>query len=157
MGIALSTAGVIVSYAVETEAGTRPTTGYKVINDITSTPEFNVEPNGIDVTPLSETESKHYVQGLKDYGSALAFGALLTNELITTWNKVCSDAATGKRSDFATWFQIDHPDLEKSIFISADPSELGLPAMEVDSALTTSLYVTPNGAAIFDKKVEIAQ
>ena len=46
-GIALSTAGVTVSYAVETEVNTRPTAGYAVIHDIKSIPDFNPEPETI--------------------------------------------------------------------------------------------------------------
>ena len=68
-GVALSTAGVTVGYAVETTAGTRPTSGYTAIPDIKSTPELNPEPEAHEATDLEETEYKFYVAGLKAHGS----------------------------------------------------------------------------------------
>ena len=62
----LSTAGMTLQYAVETSAGTRPTTGYIKIPEVKSMPSFNPSPNPIDSTTLEETEYMTYVQGLKD-------------------------------------------------------------------------------------------
>ena len=40
MGIAITTAGITVGYAVETTAKTRPTTGYKLIPDLKEIPDM---------------------------------------------------------------------------------------------------------------------
>ena len=48
----LSTAGVLVKYAVESTGGTRPTAGYTAIPNIKSTPSLNPEPASIQVTDL---------------------------------------------------------------------------------------------------------
>ena len=48
--IPLSTIGVKISYAVETTAGVRPTTGYNIIHGLYSTPDFNAAPNTADAT-----------------------------------------------------------------------------------------------------------
>ena len=40
----LSTAGMTLQYAVETSAGTRPTTGYTKIPEVKSMPSFNLKP-----------------------------------------------------------------------------------------------------------------
>lgn len=58
----LSTAGMTLQYAVETSAGTRPTTGYTKIPEVKSMPSFNPSPNTIDSTTLEETEYMTYVQ-----------------------------------------------------------------------------------------------
>ena len=57
MAIELSTAGIKVKYAVETTAGTRPTTGYTEIPEIKSIPEFGTDINTLQTTPLSATKN----------------------------------------------------------------------------------------------------
>lgn len=54
----ISTAGIALKWAVETTAGTRPTTGFATIPNIKSIPEFNPEPSTLEVTDLSDTEWK---------------------------------------------------------------------------------------------------
>jgi hypothetical protein len=54
MALEISTAGVALKYAVETTAGTRPTTGYTAIPNIKETPDFNPEPSTLEVTDLSD-------------------------------------------------------------------------------------------------------
>lgn len=151
-GIALSTAGVTVGYAVETTANERPTSGYTLIPDIKSTPEFNPEPEALEATDLEETEYKFYVAGLKDVGGALAFGANFTDKLQTMWEEIVDayDAAVaeGKRM----WFEIKHPKLTKSVFFPGEPSPMGLPALGTNSVMETSLYITPTGAPEWETK-----
>jgi hypothetical protein len=82
MGIALSTIGIKVSYAVETTAGTRPTADYTHIPDLKSIPSFNPSPNTADATTFDNTEYTSYVQLLKDLGGALEICALSKVKLI---------------------------------------------------------------------------
>ena len=51
-----STAGMRLYYAVETSAGTRPSTGLVKIPEIKSIPSFNPSPETIQSTTLEETE-----------------------------------------------------------------------------------------------------
>lgn len=152
MGVAINTAGVTVGYAVETAAGTRPTTGYKVIPDIKSVPELNPSPETLESTNLMETEYKTYIEGLKDLGGALSFTANLTKDLISVWDELVKAYETAQASGKATWFEIKHPKLEKSVFFSGQPSKTGLPAIEVNSILETNLYITPTGAPEWETK-----
>lgn len=144
--INLSTLGVRVAYAVETTAGTRPTSGYTYIPSITSTPEMNPTPENIDVTDLAQTEFKQSVPGLKDLGGAVGFGANLTGELITVWDTICSAADTAKAAGKRVWFVIIHPELTKCVAFTGIPSKMGLPSVEVNSALQTTLNITPTNA-----------
>jgi hypothetical protein len=146
MGIALSTAGVTVGYAVETVKGTRPVSGYKLIPDIKEVPEMNPEPETLETTTLAETEYKTYIEGLKDLGGALAFTANYTTEVETVWAELVEEYKTAIDSGLATWFEIKHPKLDKSVFFTGQPSAMGLPAMSVNSVLETSLYITPTSA-----------
>lgn len=152
MGIAVSTAGVTFGYAVETEKGKRPTTGYTVIPDVKEIPEMNPEPETLETTTLAETEFKTYIEGLKDLGGALSFLANYTEELETVWGALVAAYKVAIEEDKATWFEIKHPKLDKSVFFTGQPSAMGLPAMSVGSVLETNLYITPTNAPAWEAK-----
>jgi hypothetical protein len=152
MGIAISTAGVTFGYAVETAKGTRPTTGYTLIPDVKEIPEMNPEPETLETTVLSETEFKTYIEGLKDLGGALSFLANYTSELETVWADLVTAYKAAMAEGKATWFEVKHPKLEKSVFFTGQPSAMGLPAMAVGNVLETNLYITPTNAPTWDTK-----
>lgn len=144
MALELSTAGVLLKYAVETASGTRPTSGYTVIPNIKSIPDLNPEPSSLEVTDLAETEWKRYIPGLKDPGGALAFNANNTNAFQTTWASLVNAAETAAADGKSTWFEIYIPGLTNSFFFAGIPSPLGLSGMEVDSVIEIDAYVAPN-------------
>lgn len=152
MGIALSTAGVTMGYAVEATAGTRPTTGYTLIPDVKEVPEMNPEPETLETTTLAETEYKTYIEGLKDLGGALSFLANFTEDLETKWAALVAAYKEAAEEGKAVWFEIKHPKLEKSVFFAGQPSAMGLPAMGVNAVLETNLYITPTNAPIWETK-----
>lgn len=152
MAIELSSAGVSLQYAVETTAGTRPTTGYKKITGIKSTPDLNPEASSLDVTDLSDTEWKRYIGGLKDPGGALAFGANNTEDFQTDWATLVEEYNTAKAGGLGMWFAIVVPGLTKSFFMSVEPQPLGLSAIEVDSVLEIEAYASPKKIAGWDTK-----
>lgn len=139
----LSTAGMTLQYAVETSAGTRPTTGYEIIPEIKSMPSFNPAPNTIDSTTLQETEFMTYVQGLKDLGGALEYTANLTEDLIEKWEALLEEYDTAAESGLAMWFAVVHPKLTKATFFTGTPSSIGLNEATVGSMAETTLYITP--------------
>ena len=152
MGIAISTAGVTFGYAVETVKGTRPTSGYILIPDVKEIPEMNPEPETLETTVLSETEFKTYIEGLKDLGGALSFLANYTTDLETVWAELVVAYKAAIAEDKATWFEVKHPKLDKSVFFTGQPSAMGLPAMAVGNVLETNLYITPTNAPAWETK-----
>ena len=152
-----STAGMYLAYCTETTAGTRPTTGYVQIPEIKSMPSFNPAPDTIDSTTLLETEYRTYVEGLKDLGGALEYGANLTADLITAWEACNSAHDTAAADGKATWFAVVHPKLEKAVFFQGDPSPLGLNEASVGSMAETTLYVTPNSAPEWQTKPTLSR
>lgn len=143
MALEISTAGILVKYAVEATAGTRPTTGYTTIPNIKSTPDFNPEPSTLEVTDLSDLVWKRYIAGLKDPGGALSFNANLTSAFKTAWETLVSAYETAHGSSKLTWFEIMVPAIG-SFYFAGIPSELGVNAYEVDAVAEISVYVTPN-------------
>lgn len=152
MGIALSTAGVTVGYAVEETKGTRPTTGYTIIPDVKEVPEMNPEPETLETTDLSQTEYKTYIEGLKDLGGALSFLANYTTELESVWSTLVTAYKAAKAEGKSVWYEVKHPSLDKSVFFTGQPSAMGLPAMSVNSVLETNLYITPTNAPAWETK-----
>ena len=143
MALEFSSAGVQVRYCTETTSGSRPTTGYKVIPSIKSSPDFNAEPSLLDVTDFSDTTWKRAIPGLRDVGGALAFTANMTTSFKTEWASLVSAAATAKTANKATWFEVAIPNFD-SFYFAGMPIELGLKGMDVDSVVEADGYVVPN-------------
>lgn len=152
MGIAMSTAGITLGYAVETTAKTRPTTGYKIIPDLKEIPEMNPEPETLESTTLSETEYKTYIEGLKDLGGALSFLANFTTELEEAWGDLVTAYETAKASGKSIWFEVKHPQLEKSVFFTGQPAKMGMPGATVGSIYETNVFITPTNAPAWEAK-----
>lgn len=146
--IDLSTIGVQLHYAVETEAGTRPTTGYTRLYGIKSTPSLNPAPDALETTTLDELEYKTYVDGLKDLGGALEFTFNLTESLIAAWDTLMTAYTTGKASGLRTWFVIVVPGLTQAFYFPGNPSAMGLPETSVNTVLEITNYITPVGAPV---------
>ena len=151
-----STAGMYLCYCVESTKGSMPTSGYTQIPEIKTIPSFNPTPETIESTTLLETEYKTYVEGLKDLGGALEFGANLTADLISIWGSCVSAHDTAAATDKATWFAVVHPKLAQAVFFEGDPAPLGLNESSVSAMVETTLYVTPNSAPEWKTKPSLA-
>ena len=150
MGIALSTIGIKVSYAVEATAGTRPTTGYKHIPDLKSIPSINPAPNTADATTFDNLEYTSYVQLLKDIGGALEISANFTQELFEVWDAMVTEYETAIANSKETWFCFDIPGFEKSAFITVQPARMGIPEASANALLETTVFITPTGEPVFE-------
>ena len=143
--IALTTIGVKVSYCVEPTAGTRPTTGYKVINGIYSTPDFNIAPSTTDTTDFSNKEYTSKTALLKEIPDSVEFGVRFGQVFADTWEALVSAYETGIESNKETWFCIDIPGYDKSMFFTGRPLALGIPSMEANNSIDMSVYIAPTG------------
>lgn len=139
----LSTAGVLLKYCAETTAGTRPVLNYTTIPCIKSIPDFNPEPESLEVTDLSDTTWRRYIPGLRDPGGALAFTANLTTQFKTAWGNLVTAYSTAFSTGKAVWFEIMVPNFG-SFYFAGIPTELGMTAMDVNAVLEIEAYVTPN-------------
>lgn len=142
----VTTAGMYLCYAVETEAGTRPETDYKIIPEVKSMPSFNPAPNTVDSTTLLETEWMTYEEGLKDPGGALEYGANLTDDLEDIWDALIQAYETAAKGGKSTWFAVVHPKLKNCRYYTGKPSAIGINEAEVNAMTETTLYITPTGA-----------
>ncbi len=139
----ISTAGIIVAYAFETTANTRPTAGWTHIPGIKSIPSMNEQPNMIDTTTLDELTTRVGVPGLKGLPTGTNFTASWTDALIKQWADVMSKYETAKSSGKQMWITVVVPGITDAFYFSAIPSALDLPAAGVEAAAEIDIYITP--------------
>lgn len=152
MAIELSTAGAKFKYAVEATAGVRPTTGYTAIPGLKEIPGLNPEPATLETTTLDATGYKTYIPGLKDLGGALTFKANLSEEFKTAWEGLMTAYLAAKTAGKKTYFTVEIPGITEAIFLSGEPSALGMPTLGVDSVIETDVYITPTGEPSWETK-----
>lgn len=160
MAIAISSAGIKISYAVEETAGTRPVANYIHIPGIKEIPDMNPAPDTLETTTLDNTEFKTYINGLKDLGGALQFNANFSQELLDMWNGapdslpekkgVVGEYEEAKLANKKVWLAVDIPGINKSIFFTFEPSKIGMPGVSVNSVLETPLYITPTSEPVWE-------
>lgn len=129
------TIGTNVSFAWETVAGQRPTTGYKKWCDCTAHPDLNPAREQVETTTLCQTNNKTYEDGLRDYGD-LGFGSNLTNETMDLFigsNGYVTLYSTKNASGLRLWVCIDIVGINKSYYVPVKPQDFGLPSGEAGS------------------------
>ena len=142
MALEFNTIGVKLKYAVESSAGTRPTSGYVQIPDIKGTPAIDINPAKLQCTNL-EDEYHRFVDGVKSVGDSFDFTANLTVNLKNKWASCVSAAETAYASQKSTWFEISIPNFD-SFYFAGIPTELGVNEMAVDSVIESTLHIVPN-------------
>ena len=143
--IRMSTAGMKLLYAVETEAGVRPTTGYKEVPEVTEMPEISSDPETLDATPLSATRYRIYIPSLIDLGGALSYTANFSQEELNVWNKTIVPAYEAAIKDGKNvWFCIYIPGFEDAVYYTAQPTKIGAPGATVGEVLRINLPLTPS-------------
>lgn len=140
----LSTAGIKVGWAVETTAGTKPST-FIDIPGPKSIPEMNPEPSTLETTSLNAITWKTYIAGLKDVGGALGITFNDNDEFQSVWNSLYAAYEAAKEENKATWIEFYVPGMTIGFFMTVDVSQLGFGGAEVDSVLENTGYIVPNG------------
>lgn len=136
----LTTAGVAVAYAF---GKTIPTTGWTHIAGIRSIPSMNEQPNVIDTTTLDELVSRVGKPGLKGLPTSTNFTASFSNVLCKQWRDIITKYKAALENGSQMWITIVIPGIDFAFYFTADPSNLDVPAMSVDSAIDVDLYITP--------------
>lgn len=145
MALEFNTIGVKLGYAVESSAGTRPTSGYTNIPDVKTIPAIELTPARIEVTNLID-RYRRYIDGVMDAGDDIAITCNLTASLKSIWTSVVSAAKTAWASDKSTWFEVSIPNYD-SFYFAGIPSELGTSEIGVDAVVEATLHIIPNQIA----------
>lgn len=147
---AVSTAGMLVKYAVETTKGTRPTTGYTLIPGVKAIPAIFNDPNMLQSTPLSATKNHTYIRGLDDSGGSIQLTVNDYEEFRTAWEN-CVSAYAALTGGKTMWFEIAYQDGSNldSFYFPGEPLALGFGGAEVDSVLENNMNIAPQGDYTF--------
>lgn len=151
MANAVSTAGMLLKYCVETTKGNRPTLNYTTIPGVKAIPAIFNDPNMLQSTPLSATKNHTYIRGLDDSGGAIQLTVNDYEEFRTAWETCVSAYASAQASDLGMWFEVCYQagsDLD-SFYFPGEPLALGFGGAEVDSVLENNLNIAPQGDYIF--------
>lgn len=127
--------GTRVSLAWETVAGTRPTTGYVLWDECTSTPDFNNSRDQIETTTLLQENNHTYTAGLRDFGD-LEFGSNLTDDVLDLFigtNGYVTKYPDKIGSGLNLWICVDSKALSKSYFVPVEPQDFAMPGLEAGS------------------------
>lgn len=139
--MAQSTAGIKVYYGESTVTLGVPAipTSWTEIPDITGTPAMHSAPSTIDVTPLSETQQKRYINGLQDLGGAFEFPANMTPELVAAVAAAAAAPASGNARAFSIVFPAP---LAKRYWWTGTVQPVKPGEASVDAAATTTVYIS---------------
>lgn len=150
MANAVSTAGMLVLYCVESTAGTRPTSGYTTIPGCKAIPAIFNDPNMLQSTPLSAEKNHTYIEGLNDSGGSIQLTVNDYDAFRTAWDN-CITAYEGLSGGKEMWFEIRYQDGSSldSFFFPGKPLPLGFGGAEVDSVLENNLNIAPTGDYLF--------
>lgn len=146
MANAVSTAGMLVKYAVEATAGTRPTSGYTTIPGVKAIPALFNDPNMLQSTPLSATKNHTYIAGLNDSGGAVQLTVNDYAEFRTAW-EACITAYAGLTGGKQMWFELTYQDGSNldSFYFPGEPLHLGFGGADVDAVLENNMNISPTG------------
>ena len=154
----ISTVGAIVGYAIETTAGTKPTT-FKILHRVNATDEIAIETETIDASAL-EDEVERTIAGRGSTGGTFGVTVNVTDETITEWENIISEYDTAKKSGKAMWYEEYFPALQKAFFTKVEPpAVIPKPALEQNGLLTVTMTLTINeyvgpGAAVVPTEQE---
>lgn len=149
--------GVSVYYAWQETAKIRPTAGYALLSEeIVEIPEYDNQPEGIDVTPLAELVAMRYAAGLKDNGSDFGMTGNINDTDMTLWEGLVTTAATNIPLGKYLEIMITIRGITKAYFISGTPVKLGLPGLTVNSAVQGTYHLVPYQDHGWDTKGTIA-
>lgn len=124
--IRLAIAGSYLSYAIESVAGTRPTSGYTMVPEVTNIPELaSADYDTIDMTPVNETVQHQEITGLRQAPGTLTFEANLSDTLLTFWDNTLIPAyETAIAANKRMWFVVIIRGMDQAYYFTAEPKVL---------------------------------
>lgn len=140
---ALTSIGLKVGIAIESTAGTMPTTSYYKIPQVTDLPDLDFEPDTIETTSYDNLKYKSYKSGLKDTGGIISLPANYTEYGVDMWDDIVDklDPSTNTTGKIA-WLMISIEGTERKWFVPISPVETGLPTAPVNDKVSINYNFT---------------
>ena len=144
MALEISTVGAKVKYAFEASAGSRPTSGYTELPNVSSAPDFPMDVEMLDASDITDLITR-YIPGRQDPGTDKEFTLNHTEAVISAWASLVASASSAKASGLATWFEYVYPGATTSYFWKGEPVALGNGGIEQNVVDTIPAKVVPQG------------
>ena len=138
---ALTSIGLKVGIAIESTAGTMPTTNYYVVPQVTDLPDMDFEPDTIDITSYDDLEYKSYLSGLKDTGGIVQLPANFTEYGVEMWDDIVADIKAST-TGIKAWLMVAIQGTTKKWFIPIEPVKTGLPSAPVNDKVSINYNFT---------------
>lgn len=148
-----SSLGVTLSYGLESTAGTKPSTFWR-LDRVNTSGGITISPATIDSSALEDLVTKT-IKGRADTGEQVSITVNFTDETATEWATLISEykALTGGKQ---MWFQTTHPQLDKAFFfIGEPPEEIPQPELSQNALLTVEFPITIVDYKGYDTKVTV--
>lgn len=141
----ITTAGCKIGYAVESTAGTRPTTGYINISSfVTGVSGLAADYDSYDVTPLGETERHSFVRGLQANDGKISLTCNINPTSRGIW-ETCVAAYAALTGGKKMWWCFQLPGDDDACYIAGEPCEMGFPDVETAQAVQGAAMIIENG------------
>lgn len=151
----LSSIKLKVAIAVETTAGTMPTTFYK-IPMVTALPDMDWENDTIDVTSYDNEKNYSYLPGLRDTGGLLSLEANWSEYGMVMWDDIARRLDPANNTDGKqAWLVIDINGTDYNYFVPIIPVETGIPDAPVNDKVSINYNFTAVGDMIKDNTTSI--
>lgn len=125
----ISTLGIELGHAMETKAGTKPTS-FKRLTRINSIGGIELETEQIDASSLEDYVTR-YVSGRQDTGGSWPITINPTDDTIAEWEALIDQFHTREDKNLSMWFEVWSPYLTKAFYIVAEPPK-ALPMSEMN-------------------------
>lgn len=149
----ISTLGSLTGYAMETTAGTKPTS-FKLLHRINASDEIAIETETIDASALEDMVERT-IAGRGSTGGTFGVTVNVTDETITEWENLIEEYETAKAGGKAMWYEEYFPSLTKAFFTKVEPpTTIPKPARDQNGLLTVTMtmtiseYIGPDTAVI---------
>lgn len=141
---ALTSIGLTVAIAMETTAGTMPTTDYYKLPQVTDLPDLDFDPDTIETTSYDNLVYKSYLSGLKDTGGIISLPANYTEYGTTMWDDIADKLAdTSVNTDGKiAWLVIRIKGTEQTWFIPIQLVKCGIPSAPVNDKVSIDYKFT---------------
>lgn len=151
MNLPILSAKSAVKWAVETTAGTRPTTGFTTLDGVKQISEDNEAPNTAQVTELKDWPRHVYILALQGGNGVQSVTVNDYSKFRTSWDALYSAWETAYAAGKALWIEYAYPPESgmESYFYPAIPSPLGYGGADVDAPLENVAYFVQTGQPVF--------
>lgn len=118
----LSTLGVKLGYAVETQKGVKPS-AFKWLERCNSIGGIEMPVEQIDASALEDLVTR-YIPGRQDSGGEWSCSFNITPEVEARLSKMIEESSAGKLAELNTWFEVWSPSTNKAYFVKAQPPKV---------------------------------